>query len=188
MFAKGSTAMDGRSGVARRTAEHLAQRRDMHGEIAFLDDRVGPDPIENLGLGDDAVAMFDEQHQHVEGPGAERHRAAPMQQTPLVGTNLEFAKHVAGTHECPSHDRAASLQASNRGRRCGSTARGRAGIEGQGAAARRGLSQAQCSNRSVRFASPRFACRMLPTDNRGVKADPVRPTTLRCGRWRMPAA
>ncbi len=75
-------------------AQDLAQRRDLHLEVVLLDDQARPDAIEELVLGDDAVAAVDQREQHVEGAGAEHGGAAVDQQLPFGGPDLHRTKAI----------------------------------------------------------------------------------------------
>ena len=66
--------------LARRVVEHLAERRDVSGEVVLLDDRAVPDVAQDVVLFDDDVPALQEQDENVEGLGGEgdvrRRRAA----------------------------------------------------------------------------------------------------------------
>ena len=70
-----AAAGDGRDRVR---AEHLAQRRDLHLQVVFLDHQPGPDAIEEFALGQQALAAVDQREQQIEGPRAERDRCPSM--------------------------------------------------------------------------------------------------------------
>ena len=53
--------------LARRVVEHLAERRDVAGEVVLLDHRAVPDVAEDVVLFDDAVPALQQQDEDVEG-------------------------------------------------------------------------------------------------------------------------
>lgn len=54
--------------------EHLAQGRDLHVQVGFLDHQTRPHHIEQFVLADDAVAPLHQRHQQIEGPRADDDR------------------------------------------------------------------------------------------------------------------
>ena len=67
----------------------------------LLDHQAGPDHVEQLGLGDQALAPFDERQQHIESARAERDGLAVGEQTALDGQQLEAAEAMALNHAFP---------------------------------------------------------------------------------------
>ena len=49
-------------------AQGLAQRGDVDAQVRFLDEGVGPDPLQQLFLGDHVARALDQRDQEVEGP------------------------------------------------------------------------------------------------------------------------
>ena len=78
--------------------EHLAQRADLHLQVVFLDDDAGPDHVQQLGLGDEAIAAFDQCMQNVEGTRAQRHGLPVDEQLAGGRTELEAAEPEVGAH------------------------------------------------------------------------------------------
>jgi hypothetical protein len=87
-----------RHGRHRLRPEHLAQGRDLHLQVVFLDDEPRPDQVEQLVLGEDAVAVVDERHEDVEGAAAERGRLALDEQLPLGRPDHHRPKTVGTSH------------------------------------------------------------------------------------------
>ena len=90
-----AAAGDGRDRVG---TEQLAQRRDLHLEVVLLDDEPRPDQVEQLALGDDAVAALEQREQQVERARAERRRLAGDRQLALGDGELEAVEAVAVGH------------------------------------------------------------------------------------------
>ena len=63
-------------------AERLAQRGDLHGQVAVLDDDAGPGPSEEIGLAHDPARRLGEGREHRERPLADRDRCAVAPQRP----------------------------------------------------------------------------------------------------------
>jgi hypothetical protein len=82
-----------------RSAEQLAQVRDLHAQVVFFHHQAGPDLGQQFVLADDAVAAFDEHQQQVEGARAQRHRLAAVQHNTLIRTHLEVPERVVGDHQ-----------------------------------------------------------------------------------------
>src|SRR6185437_13588792 len=86
-------------------AECLAQRRDLHLDVALLDDGARPDAREQLLLGDELAACLDENEQHVERPRAERNGHITEAQLTLAGEESKASELEAsrasrsGVHE-----------------------------------------------------------------------------------------
>jgi hypothetical protein len=75
-------------------AERLAQRKDMHIQIAFLDKSVRPDRAQNLFLRDEMPVPFDQQKQYLQRPRRERHGLAFAQQHTLSLMQPEMAEFI----------------------------------------------------------------------------------------------
>src|SRR5258708_13540898 len=73
-------------------AQRASQGGDLHLEIAFLDEDVGPDPGHQLALADQVAGPLDQRHQNVERPAAETKRPVPLQEETLVWENVEGAE------------------------------------------------------------------------------------------------
>ena len=86
------------NGRDRVGTEQLPQRRDLHLEVVLLDHEPRPDQVEELALGDDAVASLDQGEQQVEGARAERGRLAGDRQLALGERELEAVEAVAVGH------------------------------------------------------------------------------------------
>ena len=64
-------------------SEELAQGADLHLHVALFDHQVLPHQVEQLILGDDAIAPLYQGHQQIEGAIADLHRNALTQQPAL---------------------------------------------------------------------------------------------------------
>ena len=84
----------GNGGHGLRT-EQLAQRRDVDGQVVFLDHHTGPDQLEKFALADHPVAVLDQAQQKIERARTQHDRRPPAQHTAFVGPNLELTDRVA---------------------------------------------------------------------------------------------
>jgi hypothetical protein len=76
---------DSRNGLdeAALLSQGLAQRRDVDREDAFLDDHVGPDPAEQVRLGDESSRAAYKRHEEVERLRRQHDRPSAPEQPPL---------------------------------------------------------------------------------------------------------
>jgi hypothetical protein len=90
----------------RRVAERLPQHEHVPTEVPLLDERVGPHGFQEIVLGDDRLAVPDQNEEDLESLGRERNRFLAAQQQLLVRIDpepaelIEFprAGEVAGRH------------------------------------------------------------------------------------------
>ena len=92
--------------------QQLAQRGNLHLQVVLLDDQSGPDQFEQLVLGDQAIAAFDQRQQEVECARAKRGRLPVDQELPRGRTEFEAAELVDQRHGGGSPGGSASSQAS----------------------------------------------------------------------------
>ena len=89
----------------RVATEELAELADLHRQVVLLHHHPRPCGVEQLALGDDPLAPFDQRRQHVERPRADRQARAVLQQASTLGPKLERseANHavVPGFHRPP---------------------------------------------------------------------------------------
>jgi hypothetical protein len=78
-----------RNGGDHVTADHLAQRAHLRGEVVLVDDDVGPHQVHQIALRDQPVRARGERRQHVEGARTERGRHAVDQQPSLARLQFE---------------------------------------------------------------------------------------------------
>ncbi len=84
------------NGRDRLGADDLAQRGDLHRQVAFLDHKVGPDDVEQFVLGHQAPRTLGQCDQQIEGLGSHRGRPAIDQQPALDRNQLEAPEGKAG--------------------------------------------------------------------------------------------
>ena len=72
--------------------QRLAQRRYLNLHVCLLDHQAGPRPPQQFVLGDQFAACSDECPQQINRPGAQRHRAALVQQRAAGPVDLEVAE------------------------------------------------------------------------------------------------
>jgi hypothetical protein len=75
-------------------AQGLAQLRYIPGQIAFLDERVRPDGLDQFVFFQQMPVMFDQHQQQVEGFGRERNYFAIAQQQALGNVKPKAAEFV----------------------------------------------------------------------------------------------
>jgi hypothetical protein len=72
--------------------ENAAQRRDLHGQVAFLDRRAQPDSLHDLVFRDQLPLLLDEQGEHIERTRPERDRfgdTGPLQPRQIAAGAIE---------------------------------------------------------------------------------------------------
>jgi hypothetical protein len=72
--------------------QHLAQRRDLHLEVVFLNDQTRPDQIEQFVLADVPMAPFDQRHQYIESASAQLGGHPADEQLSRLGLHLEASE------------------------------------------------------------------------------------------------
>jgi len=99
--ALGKAVADARHGADRRRAQQLAQRGHLHRQVVFLHHQAGPHPVQQLGLGEHAVALLHQHAQQFHRPAAQRHRHAVDQQLALVDAQFTAAEARGFRHPNP---------------------------------------------------------------------------------------
>ena len=80
------------------SAQQLAQRGHLNGDVVLLDHKPGPDALQQLVLADDPVAALDQAQQQVERSGPKHDIGAFGDDTTFVGPDLEAADEEASRH------------------------------------------------------------------------------------------
>ena len=73
-------------------AQRSSERGNLELEVSFADVRIGPDPSQQLGLGDPLTGPFKQGHEQVEGAASYADGIAGFQQQSLAGKNLEVVE------------------------------------------------------------------------------------------------
>ena len=73
----------------RVATEEPAELADLHRQVVLLHDHPGPCGVEQLALGDDPLAPFDQRRQHVERPRPDGKARAVLQQASTLRPKLE---------------------------------------------------------------------------------------------------
>ncbi len=100
--------------------EHLAQGRDLDGEVGLFDDQSRPDGVEQFGLGQQLAGTRRHRQQQVEGARTEGHGRAVCQQSALLWLQLEATEAEASPRasdgcaacEAPQHSRDTGMRVS----------------------------------------------------------------------------
>src|SRR5438309_4446406 len=86
------------NGGYRLRSEDLAQGADLHLKVVLLHHQPGPDQLEQLLLGDQALAPLDQGEQNVQRPRPQRYRQPFREQLPGSWVELEPAEAVWVVH------------------------------------------------------------------------------------------
>ena len=79
---------------AGRFAKNASQRRDVLGQVVFLDDGIWPDGVHDAFRLQEGALVADQVKQGVENPRRERDLHVIPPQQPLFGVETEFAEFV----------------------------------------------------------------------------------------------